>query len=74
MELNENGKASENGSLEDCHKKQLLPKGITLPPSHTAYDNKQGNAETVMKHYVNTNIVNSVDANRKIPQLIVAPN
>ncbi|MCM3161342.1 siphovirus ReqiPepy6 Gp37-like family protein [Metabacillus litoralis] len=51
-----------------------MPKGITLPPSHTAYDNKQGNAETVMKHYVNTNIVNSVDANRKIPQLIVAPN
>ncbi|WP_379050081.1 Gp37-like protein [Metabacillus endolithicus] len=62
------------GLVEDSHKKQLLTQRITLPPSHTVYDNKTGNAETVMSNYVNTNIVNPLDANRKIPRLIAAPN
>ncbi|WP_369689279.1 Gp37-like protein [Bacillus sp. AFS040349] len=55
-------------------KSNCCPKGLLCHLLTQRNDNKQGNAETVMKHYVNTNIVNSVDANRKIPQLIVAPN
>lgn len=45
-----------------------------MPPSHTAYDNKQGNSEKVMKHYVNLHAVNPVDIKRKIPKLVIAPN
>lgn len=45
-----------------------------MPPLNTAYDNKSGNAETVMKNYVNQNLVNPVDSRRKIPQLVIVPD
>lgn len=72
IELNESGKASENWLIKGLELKVVAGQRITLPPSTTAYDNKSGAAETVMKHYIRNNIVNPIDIKRKIPQLILA--
>lgn len=74
IELDENGKITENWLIKGLALKSVIAQRITVPPSHTGYDNKQGNAETVMKHYVDRNIINPVDVKRKIPQLVLAPN
>ena len=74
IELDENGKATENWLIKGYALKSIIAQRITMPPSHTAYDNKSGNYETVMKHYVNANLVNPVDGRRKIPQLMIAPD
>ncbi|WP_346206825.1 siphovirus ReqiPepy6 Gp37-like family protein [Caldifermentibacillus hisashii] len=72
IELDENGKATENWLIKAPALKSVLGQRITVPPSHTAYDNKQGTAEEVMKHYVKNNAVNPVDVNRIIPNLVIA--
>ena len=69
-----NGKATENWLIKGYALKSIIAQRITMPPSHTAYDNKSGSYETVMKHYVNANLVNPVDGRRKIPQLVIAPD
>jgi hypothetical protein len=74
IELDEKGKASENWLVKGLPLKAIVGQRITLPPSHTAYDNKQGDAETVMKHYVDINLVNPIDPQRKIEELVIAPN
>ena len=74
IELDENGKITENWLVKGYALKSIVAQRITMPPVHTAYDNKSGSAETVMKHYVNTNLVNPVDGRRKIPQLVIAPD
>ena len=72
IELNEDGKASENWLIKALELKIVTGQRITLPPVHTAYDSKSGPSETVMKYYIDRNIVNPVDINRKIPQLVIA--
>ncbi|MFJ7950327.1 siphovirus ReqiPepy6 Gp37-like family protein [Lysinibacillus sp. NPDC096418] len=74
IELDENGKITENWLIKGYALKSIIAQRITMPPAHTAYDNRSGNAETVMKHYVNNNLVNPVDPRRKIPQLVIAPD
>ncbi|MED4461870.1 siphovirus ReqiPepy6 Gp37-like family protein [Metabacillus fastidiosus] len=74
IELDENGKITENWLIKGFALKVVVAQRITIPPNHTAYDNKQGNAETVMKHYVDRNIINLADPKRKIPELILAIN
>ncbi|GGJ62082.1 Gp37-like protein [Virgibacillus salexigens] len=72
--LNENGKETENFKLTGCTLDGLMIRRIIVPPSHTAYDRKSGNAETVMKHYVMNHFVNPVNPDRKMPHIEVAPN
>ncbi|MCL1694767.1 siphovirus ReqiPepy6 Gp37-like family protein [Lysinibacillus sp. BPa_S21] len=72
IKLDENGKITENWLIKGYALKSVVAQRITMPPEHTAYDNKSGSSETVMKHYVNKNIVNPVDKRRKIPQLVIA--
>ncbi|MFL0365390.1 siphovirus ReqiPepy6 Gp37-like family protein [Pseudobacillus sp. 179-B 2D1 NHS] len=74
IDLDKEGKKSENWSIKALPLKAWLSRRITLPPSHTAYDNKQGDAETVMKHYVDRNAVNPDDPSRIIPNLVIAPS
>ena len=50
----------------------LVNRRITLPPQGQSHDTIQGTAETVMKHYVKNNCVNSTDIKRRIPRLVVA--
>ncbi|WP_337969744.1 siphovirus ReqiPepy6 Gp37-like family protein, partial [Virgibacillus salexigens] len=72
--LDENGEETENFKITGCTLDGLTIRRITVPPSHTAYDRKSGNAETVMKHYVMNHFVNPVDLDRKMPHIEVAPN
>lgn len=72
--LDETGKASENYTIKGYTLDGLMNRRITVPPSDTAYDRKSGDAETVMKHYVERHFVNPDDPKRKMPMLEIAPN
>ncbi|WP_226677179.1 siphovirus ReqiPepy6 Gp37-like family protein [Mesobacillus jeotgali] len=72
IELDENGKATENWVIKALQLKIITGQRITVPPTTTAYDNKQGNAETVMKHYVIRNLTNAPDPKRNIDLLSIA--
>ncbi|MGM7682663.1 siphovirus ReqiPepy6 Gp37-like family protein [Cytobacillus sp. Hm23] len=72
--IDDSGKQSETWVIRGLEIKGIVSQRITLPPSHTAYDNKSGDAETVLKHYVDRNIVNPEDLNRKISVLDLADN
>lgn len=74
IELDENGKATENWIIQALPLKSWMGQRITYPPSSAGYDNKQGNAETVMQHYVNNNVVNPADPRRKMNKVVLAPN
>ena len=74
IELDESGKVTENWLIKGYSLKSIIASRATIPPAHTAYDNKSGSYETVMKHYVNANFVNPVDGKRRIPQLMIAPD
>jgi hypothetical protein len=69
IQLDEQGKPTENWVFKGYDMKGILGQRITLPPETTPYDNKSGSAETVMKHYVNNNAVNPLDRNRKFIML-----
>jgi hypothetical protein len=74
IELNQDGKASENWLIKALVLKSIVAQRTTVPPTTTAYDNKQGNTETVIKHYIDKNIVSTIDPDRIIPQLVIAVN
>lgn len=74
IELDEAGKVTENWHIIAQELKAVTGDRITLPPSHTAQDNKSAPAETVMKHYINGNAINPMDGKRKIPQMLLAPD
>jgi hypothetical protein len=74
IKLDESGKQSENWLIKALPLKALLMQRITYPPSSTAYDNKSGSAETVMKHYVERNFVNPDDPDRIFENLVIAPD
>ncbi len=54
--------------------KSILERRIIIPPNGEAYDKFKGDVESVIKHYIDVCCVNPVDVNRKIPNLIIAPN
>jgi hypothetical protein len=72
--LDSNGKFSEQWVIKGTDLKGVLAKRITIPPSTTAYDNKQSNTETVMHHYVTNNVINPTDIDRIISELALATN
>lgn len=74
IELDENGKATENWIIHALPLKSWMGQRITYPPPTTGYDNKQGNAETVMMHYVNNNVINPMDSKRKMDKVALASN
>lgn len=74
IELDENGKVTENWLIRALPLKSWLGQRITYPPAHTAYDNKQDNAETVMRHYVNNNVISPVDTKRRMADIVLASN
>src|SRR5699024_6760287 len=52
----------------------LLNRRITVPPSDKSHDRKSGDAETVMKHYIERNFLNPTDPDRKMPNFRIKPN
>lgn len=72
--LNEQGKATEIIKVTGTTLCGIIDKRITIPPKNKSHDRKSGNAETVIKHYVNVNFLNPVDPNRRLPNLEIAPS
>jgi hypothetical protein len=72
IELDENGKASENWLVKGIALKGVAAQRITVPPVGDSHDRANGSAETVMKHYVNNHVVNPVDTKRKIDMVVLA--
>src|SRR5690625_394420 len=71
--LDVSGKATENFMLTGYTLDGLMSRRITVPPVHTSHDRRQGNAELVLKHYVQNNFIDPVDPNRQMPMLEIAP-
>lgn len=74
IELDHQGKITENWIIRALPLKAWFGQRITYPPAHTANDNKQDDAETVMQHYVINNIINPVDINRRLADVVLAEN
>ena len=74
IELDQNGKQTENWLIRALPIKSWLGQRITYPPAHTANDNRQADAETVMRHYVTNNVINPVDVYRRMEDIILDIN
>jgi hypothetical protein len=72
IELDENGKKTENWLVKGIALKGVAAQRIIVPPSGDSHDRASGAAETVMKQYVNNHIVNPADVKRKIDMLVIA--
>jgi hypothetical protein len=70
--LDENGKKTENWLVKGIALKGIVAQRITVPPDGDSHDRVSGAAETVMKHYVDSHVVNPVDVKRKIDMVILA--
>lgn len=74
IELDENGKATENWIIKAVSLKGLLGQRITLPPSGQAYDYMNTDAESIMRGYVQRNAITPTDVRRAIPRLTQSAN
>lgn len=74
IELDENGKATENWIIKALSLKSITAQRLIYPSPGSIHNSISGDAETVFKHYINTELVNHVDSNRIYENLIIAPN
>ncbi|MCY6372470.1 siphovirus ReqiPepy6 Gp37-like family protein [Clostridium ganghwense] len=72
--IDENGEATETLVIKGPTLKGVMKRRITVPTGNQAYDNAVGSQETIMKQFVNNNIVNPSDISRKISQVVIAPD
>jgi hypothetical protein len=72
IELDENGKKTENWLVKGIALKGVVAQRITVPPDGDSHDRVNSSAETVMKHYVDRHVVNPVDVKRKIDMIVIA--
>lgn len=56
------------------YQRQTIPPNQVQDPNALGWDKISSNAESVIKHYANRNIVAPYDNNRKIPHVIMATN
>lgn len=74
IELDENGKITENWIIRALSLKSWMGQRLIIPPIGQAYDSITDNAESVMLHYVNNNVINPVDPNRVMQDIILSDN
>jgi hypothetical protein len=70
--LDENGKKTENWLVKGIALKGVVAQRITVPPVGDSHDRASGAVETVMKHYVDSHVVNPIDVKRKIDMVAIA--
>jgi len=70
--MNDAGKQSEQWIIKGCTLNGIVSQRITVPPVGSTNDAIKGNAETVMKHYINTQIVNPKLSERQIDLVEIA--
>ena len=74
IELDENGKATENWLIKAQSLKSFATQRLIYPAVGKTHESVTGTVETVMRHFVNTQMINPSDPNRKFPNLVLAPN
>ena len=71
IEINED---KEQITVKGRDIKSIIERRVIVPPINQAYDKYSGNAESIIKHYINVCCVNPIDTTRKISNLIIADN
>lgn len=74
IELDERGKITENWIIRALSLKSWLSDKATIPPAGKAQDTQRGNAESVMRHYVDANVINPSDSDNKLDDLVQSDN
>ncbi|WP_126990564.1 Gp37-like protein [Candidatus Kurthia intestinigallinarum] len=74
IELDEEGKATENWLIKAVPLKSWLSDRIVLPANNAISTYFDTNIESIFKGLITANITESNNINRHIPNLIVAPN
>lgn len=74
IELDENGKVTENWIIRAQSLKSWFSERLTNPPIGKAQDAITADAETVMRHYVHNNVINPVDPGDIIHDLVMDEN
>lgn len=74
IELDENGKATENWIITALSLKSWFSQRITLPPEGKSQNSIEADAESAMRHYANDYAVNPIDPSDVIPDLVLADN
>ena len=67
IELDENGKATENWIIRAPALKSWLSDRLTIPPAGQSQDSIKTDAESVMYHYADTQAINPVDSGNALP-------
>jgi hypothetical protein len=68
------GRGTETVLVKGYTLDHIFSQRITLPPTALDCDVVQGNGETVIKHYIESNIINPLEKARKVDVLRLAPN
>lgn len=72
-EVDENGESTDTLIIKGPTLKGIMSRRLIVPPvSGNGYDSQNGSIETIMKAFVNNNVINPTDTNRKIPQVVIA--
>jgi len=71
-EIEQDDNGSDTLTIKGPTLKGVMSRRLIVPPTSSAYDSQSGNIETILKAFVNNNVVNPTDADRKIPQVSIA--
>ncbi|MGE7129147.1 siphovirus ReqiPepy6 Gp37-like family protein [Lysinibacillus xylanilyticus] len=74
IELDENGKQTENWSIKALSLKTFTSQRLIYPATGKTHESIKGNVETVMRHFVNTQMINPSDPARIFPRLVLGTN
>lgn len=74
IELDEDGKATENWLIKAQSLKSFATQRLIYPATGKTHESVTGNIETVMRHFVYTQMINPAEPNRKFPNLVLAAN
>ncbi|MFJ7919979.1 siphovirus ReqiPepy6 Gp37-like family protein [Lysinibacillus fusiformis] len=74
IELDENGKQTENWSIKALSLKTFTSQRLIYPAAGKTHESVSGNVETVMRHFVNTQMINPSDPARIFPRLVLGAN
>lgn len=73
-QISEDENGIETVTIKGYQLKYITTQRTVVPPAGFTNDEIRGNAETVMKHYVDNHIINPFDINRKIDIVQINPN
>lgn len=74
IELDQDGKQTENWLVKALSLKTFMSQRLIYPAVGKTHESITGNVETVMRHFVNTQMINPTDPARKFPNLILGEN